>query len=302
MAVFYKAEKTTIINFANKIGFDISDFSARRLLTEEQNIEIISLYRFCTSTELANRYHCSPSLIGKIWMENDCKNKEYARQYYSNFQYFKEIDSKDKAYFLGFIAADGCVFDRYNNRQQKLLSIGIHKKDEEVLIKFLYYLKSNNPINYTQSKITPIVSIQIVSNELCNYLSKYNIVPNKTWTYFPINIPNEFWWHFLRGFFDGDGSVGWEDDWLPHRNHISMAGNQKLIQTISDFLNDNNIKHGVYEDKREKYTNRFYNLSINSKANKIIFIERLYKDCNDLYLNRKKIKCDSFIEKCRSMQ
>lgn len=223
------------------------------------------------------------------------QGKGYARRYYSNFSYFREIDSKDKAYFLGFIASDGCVYDRDNGIQQKMLSIGIHQKDEEVLTGFLKYLDSNNPINKHFTKETPVAQIQIVNDELCNDLSKYNIFPRKTWEYYPKNIPNEFMWHFIRGYFDGDGYISWKKESQPNKCNISFCGNGKTMKFLSEVLNNYKIDNCLIRDQRKKYKDKFYNLYINNIKSKILFIRYLYIESDNLALSRKKQLCLDFI-------
>jgi len=223
---FYGMNKTTILNFAKKVGFDTSQFKASKLLTDKEEQEIAEMYFTQNSTSLAKQYNCSPKLISKIWRNHNLSGKE-TRRYYSNFSYFNKIDSVDKSYFLGFIASDGCVYARNNDTQQQMLSIGINQKDEEVLIKFLKYIEGENPINNHYADKTYVSQIQIVSDELCNDLSKYNIVPRKTWSYCPTNIPEEFMWHFIRGFFDGDGSISWSKNSNLSKCNINFCGNKK---------------------------------------------------------------------------
>jgi hypothetical protein len=54
-----------------------------------------------------------------------------------NEDYFEIIDTPEKAYFLGFIFADGCLIDNPKEYRYKL-NIKIHSKDEDILKKFIF--------------------------------------------------------------------------------------------------------------------------------------------------------------------
>lgn len=299
LAIYYNVDKATILNYAHSIGYNSAQFKSVPLLTLEDTASVVDSYHITTMSKLSNKFNCSMSLIGKVWGAYGCRDKGFARRYYCNFNYFKTIDSFDKAYFIGLIASDGCVYDRKNGLNQKLLSIALHQKDEDILKKFLIYIKGENPILHIQHDSTPMASLQLVSDIMCDDLSVYNIVPNKTWTYEPCNIPYEYLWHFLRGYFDGDGSISWNNNMILCRCAISFCGNKKTMLYIKTFLEDNKIKSCMTKDKRS-IDNEFYGVSITNMQGKISFINKLYENSENLYLNRKRTRCDDFIEKCRS--
>ena len=66
--------------------------------------------------------------------------------YSFNEHYFDIIDSADKAYLLGFICTDGCLYKREGHQGQ--LSISLKDQDEEILQHFKESLSSNHPIRY----------------------------------------------------------------------------------------------------------------------------------------------------------
>lgn len=68
-------------------------------------------YNFKTSVELAKEYNVSRGQITKLWHDNNLIGK-YRNIYPFDYKYFEKIDSYDKAYFLGFLAADGNVSQR----------------------------------------------------------------------------------------------------------------------------------------------------------------------------------------------
>lgn len=119
----------------------------------------------------------------------------------SNF----EQDSHAKYYWLGFIATDGNVA-----KSEPRIRIELKQDDEEILIKFLQFCKSNSPITYRiNNQNCQCACATINSAKLKRYLAEYNIIPNKTKSFImPLEkIPNEFLWDFIRGMMDGDGCI-----------------------------------------------------------------------------------------------
>lgn len=241
-----------------------------------------------TSTELAKKYKCSRGYICKIWYDAKLKGKE-RYTYNFNKDYFKIINTEDKAYFLGFIAADGNIYNREQN--QKILSLNIHKKDIEILEQFIVYMDSDFIIRHYNN----MINIQIVSDKLCNDLSKYNIVERKTWIYEPVLLQNELMPHFLRGFLDGDGSIAKNHKLnIPSSYKICFCGNYKCMQFISNYLKNININNSFYRTSPNKYKHPFYNIEIHGATSKYCFLKYIYNNAT-VYLKRKHNIADKII-------
>ena len=60
--------------------------------------------------------------------------------------YFKKINSEDKAYFLGLIATDGSLSSDLKNQKRRKLSIHLKAEDVHILKKFKKCLKKNNSL------------------------------------------------------------------------------------------------------------------------------------------------------------
>lgn len=300
LARIYGFDRVTILNFARKIGYDNS---IELKFNDEEVKYICSMYYKTSAEKLSEKLNCSGSLISKIWSENGLTGKDN-RTFYSNFDYFETIDSYDKAYFLGFIGADGCVYDRNEVNRQKSLSICIHRKDEYILDIFRKCIDSNNKIlrneYYTDNNVLVETStIVIVSDKMCDDLSKYEIVPRKTWTFKVKNIPDKYMWHFIRGFFDGDGSISKnKKSDNPSDYSMSFVGNKYTMSFIHDYLSNHNIKSSLLKCKEDNYANDFYQLTINNINSRYLLIEYLYENCGEIYLPRKKQLADHYIKIC----
>ncbi|PGP12576.1 hypothetical protein COA01_32695 [Bacillus cereus] len=300
IANHYGKSHSCIVNFAEELGLE-SKHPNRAKLSPNEVEEIIELYNKDTSTNLAKHFNCSRSLILKIWMDNGLNGKDKGRQYYSNFDYFANIDSPDKAFYAGWIAADGCVYDRNNDSQQKMLSIGIHEKDEELIRKFLNEIQSNNPIIHRtqvtkKGILTPVSQVQIVSNKLCDDLAKYNIVPRKTWTFLPTNIPRDLMSHFIRGYFVGDGTITVANHRYdrPKYYNVSFIGNLKSMEYFGEYLTNIGIDNRVTSFKEGRYSRPFGKVSFVNNASKYDFLKFISEGSEELHLSRKKELIEKF--------
>ncbi|HHP5737048.1 hypothetical protein [Bacillus cereus group sp. MYBK74-2] len=129
--------------------------------------------------------------------------------------YFKIIDCEEKAYWLGFIYADGYV-SIYNNGRNHEFGIELKASDDEHLKKFNRSINGNIELSYRTrehkfSKYTSVVdicSIRIYSQRFVSHLIENGVVLNKTYVLdFPNFIPKELMRHFIRGYIDGDGYI-----------------------------------------------------------------------------------------------
>lgn len=256
--------------------------------------EVIDLYiKNFSGNEISKIFNISNTYVYTILKNNNItrrSHKENSTKLNKDENYFETIDSKDKAYFLGLLMADGSVDERK-------FYISLQSIDEYILYKFKNYLKYDGNIKkqkphkatYSGQSILQVYSIKI-----CKDLSKYGIVQNKAFiTYFP-NIPEKFHSHFIRGVFDGDGCV--RIDKRSNSLCFGLTGNNKLLEKIQEILKE---ECNLLFMKTKKINNSYtFEYSGNKICKKIY--EYLYKDCEDLYLTRKKEKFDSVLDKLKT--
>jgi hypothetical protein len=135
---------------------------------------------------------------------------------FCNYRFFQKIDTEEKAYWLGFIYADGSVSDKGS------LSINLSTKDRWHLEKFKKHISAEHPvrdgshIRKENKKMKMKAGIQyysaicIHSGEMGEDLNKVGVFPRKSLSLdFPTNeqVPEELLNHFIRGYLDGDGYV-----------------------------------------------------------------------------------------------
>ena len=160
-----------------------------------------------------------------------------ARKHKFNERYFENIDSEEKAYWLGFIAADGCV---YKNKQSYRLQINLKGSDIDHLKKFQKAICSDYKI--TEKKVGKAQSntcqLKINSTKMCNDLIKNNIIERKSIIFEPPILNKNLMSHFIRGYFDGDGWITSykRKDSNGYRNEVGIIGGKKALNYFIDFL------------------------------------------------------------------
>lgn len=153
--------------------------------------------------------------------------------------YFEKIDTEDKSYWLGFFYADGVLYtDGYKSHH---ISLKLSSKDVNHILKFKKHINSNHPIKTTKSySVFPSghsgtyesSMLRISSVKMFNDLFSVGCIPNKS---LKLEFPSEkiinknLINHFIRGYFDGDGSIS-----------ITKINNQKQFTILGtlDFLSE----------------------------------------------------------------
>lgn len=132
-----------------------------------------------------------------------------------NVHYFDAIDTQEKAYWAGFVLAEGHIRKgQKRNIYPNRLAIGLKTSDSYMLENFKKAIGSGHKVasrlNYDKrtGKTYLGSSIQIYSVELCAALIKLGIGQEKSHTGFFPNIPKEFYASFIRGQYCGDGFCG----------------------------------------------------------------------------------------------
>lgn len=208
------------------------------------------------------------------------------RKYFLNENYFEKIDNSDKAYILGFLYADGGV---YKNRLEITLSI--------IDIEILEFIK--NRLNYGGIITTIIINnkryskLTITSKKMYNDLINIGIIPNKTYMSKVLpKIKDEYIWHFIRGFFDGDGSIYSSNYKSITEYTVNFSNNINVLNEIKVLLKKYDISSS---NVRHRYKNNDIScmLDIKGTFNLEKFYTLMYMNA-DFYLNRKHNRFEEF--------
>jgi len=177
--------------------------SHKILFSREQSDLLYEAYSSGTSLrDLSSIFRISRPVIKEKIVEMGLEIRPayiQRRRHSCDYEFFRKIDTETKAYWLGFIVADGSI-----GKETKNLAIGLAIRDLDHLFKFKEHLNATQPI-WTSKKACRIA---ISGLEMMRDLSVYGVVPNKTFTaHVPSGIPSHLMRHFWRGMVDGDGSL-----------------------------------------------------------------------------------------------
>lgn len=206
----------------------------------------------------------------------------------ANRNFFNVIDTEVKAYYLGFLFADGNVYQTSAGNYS--VGIHIHKKDVSILKRFRNALDSQHSI----SQKGDFVQFQIGGDILARDLIKHGCVPRKSLILeFPTTVPKHLLRHFIRGYSDGDGCIYWNRNKRYPTTIIcqwSLLGTEDFIQSIISILNEElNISANI------RKRGNIYEMRVWRPADFRKCLDWLYNDSiTSLSLSRKRNKFESW--------
>ena len=205
------------------------------------------------------------------------KIKSHKRKYNFNENYFDNIDTDTKAYFLGFIMADGCIIKtRPTSKLPNRLVINISSKDRIILEELKKELQTTcdiidyypNGHTYANNQMSKLV---INSQHLCTSLVKLNVTERKTGHEAIPKINEKYIPSFIRGFFDGDGTGT--------MGNIGFYSSKCMIQDLKKIFVSWGMT-GALTIKKDKRHENIYTLHIFKKEDKKIYCDKVYtNDC-----------------------
>lgn len=250
-----------------------------RVLTDEQINTVCNRYIAGEDTTmLAKDYPVTNfAIIGLLKRRNIPRRSpsECHQKYKFNKYFFDEIDTEEKAYWLGFIYADGC-------NTGGTLCIRLANTDGRHLAKFKKSLDSEHPLYFRkrgEEHWDDQIEIRVKNKHFVDALNNLGVVPRKgailTFPDVPNVLPHKLVRHFIRGYFDGDGCA-----------YVSPKGYGRafFVGTLP-FLSDVNFFIGIHGKK----INQGQNTYILRYAGKYQFgwlYDFFYEDAT-VYLERK---------------
>ncbi len=216
----------------------------------------------------------------------------------ANSNFFK-IWSNHMAYILGFIVTDGCLVEHKNGYN----ALNITNKNRKILENILKILESTHKISVKSRGGTSrfeYFQIQIRDRIIYEDLLKLGIMPRKSKIIRLPKVPSRFFGDFLRGCFDGDGSVTvWQEPRWKHSWQIRAvfsSGSRGFLNDIQERLcREAGMSVGSIQTLAREY-NLCYSIADSMKLSNYMYKDL---DCESLYFKEKKDKFD-FFKKARS--
>ena len=214
-------------------------------------------------------------------------------RYTLNEYFFDTIDNELKAYLLGYLFADGFVGDeKYNN-----IVFSQKKEDAETVKLLKESIEYTGDLRIFKPRISSFenssdqVAINFSSTHMSNTLRKCGLVKKEFYNNFP-KLNNVLMRHFIRGFFDGDGSITLTKS--NYKDKIYYGGAFNIIinkNLVESFLSLFNSIHFTIDQSKTDY---MVYLKCNSKKSIKFIYNYFYKD-SKYFLSRKKKKFDEII-------
>ena len=205
----------------------------------------------------------------------------YSRKSKVNNLLFEKIDTEEKAYWLGFLYADGSVsFDESRNINR--VELTLKESDYEHLVKFAKFLDYDRTIKYREK--VKAYRLAFSSKSMCEDLIKLGCIPTKSLVLkFPTEeqVSSDLMNHFIRGYFEGDGCLSLST--LSVTFHLSILGTKEFLTGICNLfeLDNNRI---LKKDKRHLNNTFYIQFTVKDGLN---LLNYMYKDAI-IFLDRKR--------------
>ena len=241
-----------------------------------------------TIKELAEEYNVNTSSIARFLHRNGIETNRNSR-FHFNQDYFETIDTEHKAYWLGFMYADG-----YVNSKENTVSLRLKDNDDYILKRFAEDLDSNIPVKYyTHTHKLPSSgkehTLKYAALTICNAKIKKDLISNgclenKTLVLtFPFHLPQDLYVHFIRGYMDGDGCITYHGKQKCgiQRFKVSFCGTQEVLKGIQRVFGLTSKLRKRWDDNKNNY-----DLTISGNRQVYAFLTALYEN-STIHLERK---------------
>ena len=251
---------------------------------EIDNILDLFLNQGVSRNQISKKFNCDICVINRILLENNIDyanhQNKYGRKYFFDQHYFQYINTEEKAYWLGFLYADGYITG------QNVFGCGLQLNDKEHLIKFLTAIQcsSYDCISIEENS----VRFSLTDELFVNHLIDKGFTHQKSYDTSTIiwdSIPDNYKKDFIRGLWDGDGYVS---KTAQNANITGMVSNNKnLLLKIIDYFNENfgeNFTNIVISDGYPRIrlaAVKAYKVCCLLYQNSTVYLERKYQ----AYLN-----------------
>ena len=269
-------------------------------LSEEQEKEILERYLNKQESlyKIEKEIHISQYMIEKTLKKYGVKKRTYieakqlGRKYKCDDDFFK-IPNSNMAYILGLLASDGSI-----SKKENLIAIQLEEKDREILEKIQQITKNTRPIEeYIRMETQhTICSFRVWSKSWKDSLAHYGIIPEKTFKLKPPEfLPKEYIIDYIRGYFDGDGSIYKVDSQNRVFFEIDGASKEEIDWIYDKLVNQYHILLNKKSIDTKSNGTIIYKIKIGNKKELLKLYHLLY-DNKELFMQRKKDKFENLLK------
>ena len=228
-------------------------------------------------------------------------NQEKGKKYTCDSDYFKDIDTEEKAYWLGFVYADGYITSNPRNAVDiKRFGISLMESDTHHLEKLNLAIKSDYPINHyivTQGYKVGVGYCRIIicDDKFARNLMSHGCIERKSNIVNPpTGLPEELEKHFIRGFMDANGSVVENNIKYGLSFTIKWSSTESVLKWIMNHLIKNKILEHEYPlvKRKEEHIVSSFEFGGNYLVKK--YLDYIYNDAS-VWLDRKH---DRYLKLC----
>lgn len=284
-----------------KTNIELSKTEQKKFIIKQAIEEYINTPLLDRSVKgIANKYGINGKTLSKYLKLEGVEIISNRNASHFNFNFFEKIDTEEKAYWLGFMYADG-----YVGAKNHFVGLSISLKDIEHLKKYNKALDYNKGLNIkeshqfgSKSKLNKLgetiymVTTEIKNKKLHSDLIDKGCIPNKSLI---LHFPNEEIFNydkflilsFIRGYFDGDGTLGLYQHSKTNKTleeSLMFVGTKQFLEKIQDYLGQGFLMQKPncsYKTYRLSYsTTKAFNVAKLIYENSTIYLQRKY----DIYL------------------
>lgn len=250
---------------------------------DTEKIEIVGRYTAGESTPaLAAYYGISSVAIQGLLRRRGVVLRDQAaaqRKYPLKEDFFDNINTQEKAYFLGLLYADG-----NNSPKRNSVNISLQEKDKHILEVFTKLTQPLKPLHFVprrNPKHSDNFRMCLCSKHMSEQLTLLGCTPKKTHTLtFPEWLDKDLVPHFLRGYWDGDGWIG--------ERAMDIVGTESFVTSVSGIFKSVLNVNSYVRTRHPERNHNIRTMVVSGKIQCLKVLDWLYKDTEqDLYLKRK---------------
>lgn len=258
-----------------------------KYLSEHDVKNILFEYKNGTSQIIImKKYKISAKKLVKILKKNVVPIRE-RQKHKLNKDYFLKIDSKYKAYFLGLIMADGCVYkSRPTDTEVGKFAISLQERDYYLLSKLKEEIEIDKELKFTERDETRqnTYTLSFADGVFCKNLYTLGCTDRKSFTLLFPKIEKQFLSSFILGYFDGDGSISICKKL--NKGNMNFISSLFFTKELQNKINEICKTGGNISDRECKNNKQISTLSYCGNLQILRIFNFLYRE-NDFFLKRK---------------